>query len=94
MSPHLCLDCRNKLDSVPDEVLIETTTLKLKSEIETEVTYTKVKETVNISDDLKKAMEEMKGVYKYVFYCTKLQTITVGSDSPAQQRKECEFFAE
>jgi len=79
---HLCVRCRNKLDEVPDEVLIE---IRI-SETETQ--------TINLADELKRMQKEMKAIYKYVHYCPKLKAIVVGSDSPAQQRKECEYFAE
>jgi len=89
---HLCVRCRNKSDSVPDIVEVERITPEIISETADLITYRKVK--MNIADELKAQMKEMKTIYKYVYYCGKLKAITVGSDVGSQQRKECEYFAE
>jgi len=48
----------------------------------------------NISEELKNIQADMKKAYKYVHYCPQLKAIVVGGDSPAQQRKECDYYAE
>jgi len=91
---HLCIRCRNKLDEVPAEVLVKVRKEETISETETERTVRITYEDINIANSLKAQMETMKKLYKYVFYCAKLITITVGSDVETQQKKECEHFAE
>jgi len=49
---------------------------------------------MNIADDLKAMQGEMKKIYKHALYCSQEKAIVVGGDSPAQQRKECDHYAE
>jgi len=86
---HTCLKCKNKSDNIPDSVIV---TREIWKRIdETTLKLTKVE--VNVANELKTQMKEMKAIYKHVHYCPKLKAVVVGSDSPAQQRKKCEHFA-
>jgi len=90
---HICLRCRNKLDEIPDEVLAMRIEESL-TELPDGYQVKRIEREINIAPNLKAQMKEMKAIYKYVHFCPKLIAIVVGSDSPAQQRKDCAYFME
>jgi len=64
------------------------------SEVPAEVLVEREGVTTNISEELRSVQTTEAEVYKHVCYCSELKAIIVGSDSPAQQRHECDRFVE
>jgi len=93
MAEHICLKCRNASPEVPAEVIVEQVRRGEVTETETEWRIEKIKESVNIAEELKRTLSGMQKTYKHVLYCSAEKTIIVGGDSPAQMRKQCDKFA-